>query len=856
METSIAFDALLRRARRAAGLTQEQLAERAGLSARVISDIERGVIRAPRQDTLELLAGALGLDDTAKVRWKQARRRQAMRAPRDALRPSAQSLHERPNLPKPLTPLIGRQHETEQAIALLRQPEIRLLTLTGPGGTGKTRLALEVARAAHTETPPDVVFVNLAPIAEPANVLPAIATTLGVKESAKRTIQNELTAALRDIRLLLVLDNFEQVVDAAVVVGELLASCPKLTILTTSRVPLHIAGEQIYPVPPLALPEVKASIDPAQLLHSDAVALFVQRAQAAKPDFRVTEDNARFVAEICVRLDGLPLAIELAAARVAALSPRAILQRFDQPLQLLTGGARDLPERQRTIRDTIRWSYDLLEPHEQELLCQLSVFSGGWTLDAAEAVVELQDQSTPSVLDGLTALCDKSLLKSVADTDDEPRFSMLDTIHEFARNELVGSGDVEEVQNRHADYFVQLAEASHTHIDKGDDASQVVLMERELDNLRAAITWLRVSHDIPRGLAMLVALGPFWFARGYVTEGRAHLAWFLDHPSSFSHTADRAAALTRYAWFTAWQNDFHASLDACEEALTIWQENGDQASVPGTLVILGITVYKLGDPDRSRAICLECVQLARSTGDWLSLSQALNNLSVIALNEGRTDEALQWLHESLTVSEDHGMPSSMALVLTNLGMMASERGDIALGESQIHRALQVYDDLREMSGIASCLSGLASIAIMRGLSIRATRLIAAADTILEYLHLVDNPQHSCNTEQIATLQATLGNEFQSHWEDGARLTITEAVAEALLQINTLPHYVVQRPAGLTAREVEVLRLVAQGLTNAQVAEQLYLARRTINTHLTSIFTKLGVSSRAAATRFAVEHGLT
>jgi len=780
MDAPLAFDSLLRHARRAAGLTQEQLAERAGLSARVISDIERGVIRTPRTDTLELLTVALGLSDAEQAHWERTRRRLTKRAPRNAnslvhLLPDDLS-----NLPKPLTPLVGRQNEIHQATGLLQRPDLRLLTLTGPGGIGKTRLALEVARTARADYPAGVVFVNLAPISDPLNVLPAIASTLGIKESTLRSIRDELTLALRDKRLLFVLDNFEQVIEAASDVAGLLAACPSLTVLVTSRIPLHVQGEQLYPVPPLAFPDPVNPVDTHRLLQSGATALFVQRAQAVQPDFHITEENAQSVAEICVRLDGLPLAIELAAARISVLSPGAILQRLGQRLQLLTGGARDLPARQRTLRDAIKWSYDLLEPHEQSLLCQLSVFAGGWTLDAAEHMAATGHQPSVNVLDGLIALSQKNLLRSIEAVDGQPRFGMLDTIHEFAREELEISAEAEDIRHRHADYFLRLAEASSAHIDRGDDVAWTDLLEREHNNMRAAITWLQETSDVERGLKLVAALGPFWFTLGFMTEGRAQIRGFLDLPGAGKRTAARATALTRNAWLAVWQNDFRDAYQTSQEALAIWQELGEQAGVPDTLVILGIVAYGLGDPKLARSTWQECARLAPLVGDRMSQARALNNLGSLAREEGRIDEAFDLFRESLAVSEEEGIPTSVALALTNLGSMAVERGDISAGEHQLQQMLQLFDSLREAWGVASCLTDLAAIAVQRGQPVRATRLFAASEAFQQHLSLVaypGNPQ--AVMQEIAALRAALGDDFQRNWDQGAALTITEAVAEAL-----------------------------------------------------------------------------
>src|SRR5215213_7355075 len=402
--TESEFGGLLRSYRVAAGLTQEELAERAGVSTRGVSDLERGAHGLPRKDTLQLLLDALTLPPTDRAALVAAARRpvatRAGREPDD--RP--------PGLLVPLTPIIGREQAIEAVAALLAQPTIRLLTLTGPGGTGKTRLALAVGEHMASAFPDGVVFVSLAPVADPGLVTPTIAERLGVQERAEQTLRDALVTHLAGKRILLVLDNFEHVLPAAPLVAELLGACPALRVLTTSRAALHLSGEHLYSDPPLALPDVDRLPPLEELGQTAAVRLFVDRARAVKSDFALSEANTPAVVVIVHRLDGLPLALELVAARARALSPAALSVRLDRSLPLLTGGAQDLPDRQRTLRDTIAWSYDLLRPNEQTLFRRLGVFAGGCTLEAAEAVANLDEPF--DVLEGMIALLDASLLQS------------------------------------------------------------------------------------------------------------------------------------------------------------------------------------------------------------------------------------------------------------------------------------------------------------------------------------------------------------------------------------------------------------------------------------------------------------
>lgn len=445
------FADLLRRARREAGLTQEQLAERAGVSARGISDLERGLIRAPRRDSLELLMDALDLDAKVRARWRDLRKSGASQAGRTEPSPLTPARPSAPGLPHARTPLIGREVEIAAVIDLVRDDAVPLLSLTGPGGVGKTRLAVAAAGRLTDEFPDGVWYVSLAPLGTSDLVIPAVAAVFGIIEQPGRSLHQVLESALGERRMLLVLDNLEHVIDAAVDIGNVLAGCRNLTILATSRVPLRIYGEREYPVLPLDLPAEHAQLSPQQFAGIEAIELFVERAKAIHPSFRLTAGTAQDVAAICRKLDGLPLAIELAAARSRLFSPNDLLARLERPLAVLTGGPRDVPVRQRTLRNTVAWSYDLLGADEQQLFRQLGVFRGGWTLEAARAVTGPR----VDVEAGLEALIEHSLVL-VHETTDRRRFGMLETIREFADEQLETSGELEETVCRHSGYFVDL----------------------------------------------------------------------------------------------------------------------------------------------------------------------------------------------------------------------------------------------------------------------------------------------------------------------------------------------------------------------------------------------------------------
>jgi predicted ATPase/class 3 adenylate cyclase len=721
------------------------------------------------------------------------------------------------NLPIQLTSFIGREKE----IAEIKQSinEHRLVTLTGAGGSGKTRLSLQVASELLEQFQDGVFFVALAPITNPGLVSSTVAQSLGITEAAGKSIIEGLKDFLQSKSLLLVLDNFEQVISAAPLVAELLIAGSQLKVLVTSREGLRVRGEHEYFVPPLEIPNLAQLPSLETLTQYTAVALFIQRAQAVKQDFRLTNETAPTVAEICYRLDGLPLAIELAAARIKLLPPKAMLARLERRLEFLTSSARDLPARQRTLRDAIAWSYDLLNEDEQKLFQRVSVFVGGCTFDAIEAVSE--DHST-HVLDLLGSLLDKSLLREMEDRIGEPRFIMLELLREFGLEQLLTSREGETIRLRHANFFLGLAEQAEVKLESAEQVEWINRMEEEHDNLRAALEWSKGAEGAGEiCLRLAGTLGLFWEARGYFSEGRERLSAILSTDIARGKTAARAKLLARAAELAYRQSDYAATVEFAEEslaigrevgdkpgtasvliklanaateagdyatasgyleeALTIWQELGDKHGIARALISLGWAALRPGDYQLANARLEQALAISRELEDTRSIAFELSGLGEVALRQGDYARATQLLEESLELRRQLGNKWGVGVSLGTLGWVAIYEGDWKRAIARLGESLDVRQEIGDKGGSAWCLERLAEVAMAQGKPERAVRLLSAASalriSIGSVIDPVDQPEYK---NRRSALRAELGEEqFAIVWDEGRAMTLEQAITYAL-----------------------------------------------------------------------------
>jgi predicted ATPase/DNA-binding CsgD family transcriptional regulator len=782
-----------------------------------------------------------------------------------------------------------------------------------------------------------------------------ISQTLDLRETGEQPLLGLLKRYLRDRQLLLLLDNFEQVASAALQVVDLLAACPKLKVIVTSRVVLHVRGEQEFLVPPLAVPDPKRLPDLVAMSLYEAVELFVSRAQAVKPEFQLSNTNAPAIAEICARLDGLPLAIELAAARVKLLQPQALLARLGQRFAVLTVGPHDAPARQQTLRNTIQWSYDLLSADEQRLFRLLAVFVGGCTLEAIEANCATLDADTEAgqVLEGVASLIDKSLVQQTAQEGEDLRLTMLETIREYGLEVLASSGEMEATQKAHADYYLRLAEEAEPELAGPQQAMWLERLEREFDNLRAVLRWSLERGEAEQGIEMALrlaaALRRFWEVRGHWSEGRnfleralagskgvavpvvqvkalkaaAHMASALgdtDRAEALSEeclarcrelgdTAGIALALRLMGIIAMWRSNFVVASSLTEESLALFREVGDKEGIAWSLNNLGgllrdqgeyaraillleeslalfrelrniegitfalsgladVLFRSQGDLARVHTLLEEDLTLCREVGHKDGTASTLGLLGQVFLQQGNTVKARMLLEESEALMREIGFRQAIAVSLSLLGRMYALEGDYAAARAFYAKRLAIGIDAGDKLDIAFFLEGLADVVAAQGEPAWAARLWGAAEALRDAISAPLPPVYRADYDRsVAAASTRLGEKaFAAVWAEGRTMTPEQALAAQgpvtlpqpfpAAPSSTPPNKLSSTyPNGLTVREVEVLRLLTQGLTDAQIADQLVISPRTVNKHLTSIYSKIQVSTRSAATRYAIEQHL-
>lgn len=734
------------------------------------------------------------------------------------LTPGNRALH---NLPAQSTTFIGREQEVGRIRAMLLGDDVRIITLTGPGGTGKTRLSLEIAAGLAGAFTDGLFFVPLADVREPDQLLPRIAQELEVREAGSLPLFENLKNYLRDRSILLILDNFEQLTSGATIVADLLSALPRLKVLVTSRILLNLRGESEIPIQPLPTPDPDNLPSLEQVSLNESVRLFVERAKAAQPAFQLTEENAGAVALLCRRLDGLPLAIELAAARSKLLSPDAILARLADRFKLLTGGARDLPERQRTLRNTLSWSYELLTEAERSLYARLSVFAGGFTLESAEAICSRDEDL--DVMEGVTSLVNNSLVRQEESKHGEPRFRMLETIREHAMEILESRGEQPAMRRQHARYFANVILGQSVPGLLGPQSTAWLdRFELEHDNIQACLEWSRTApEDLELGISLLSILPWFWYRRGFFSEGRTWTERFLALPEAQVPGPVRAMVLKANATLAMWQGDVGVSVSRARESLELWQRLEDERFLPEalmetavtminagqdgeahallkeaealfkegrldyrhaiTLVHLGNVALGLGDPDEAKGWLDRAHVMFRAIGEPWGLSFVLNNLGEVARVRGEYDKAHKYYVESEALLRQTGDKGDLARLIHSLGYVALHQEDFERAGILFIESLAMFRKLGNKRGIVECLAGLAGLGARQGQPERAATLLGAAETLLSATGAAWWPADRVQLERNRTfMQTALGQQkYESAWESGTGMTLDQAIAYAL-----------------------------------------------------------------------------
>ena len=758
-------------------------------------------------------------------------------------------------LPLPVGPLLGRQSELAQLRALLAQDSTRLVTLTGPGGTGKSRLALEVASQLAAELR-DVWFIDLTTVRDAQQVPSALAEAVGVQEHGGKPLEAVFQELFSTERCLVIFDNFEHVLPAAGFIADLLARCRALVVLVTSREALALRSEHVYFVEPLATPNLDGLEDAAAVRRVPSVMLFEERARARRASFRLSDAELGAVAEICVRLDGLPLAIELAAAQAAVLAPAAILRRLNAGARFVTAGARDLPARHQTLEATVAWSYDLLDADEQHVFRACGAFVGSFTAAAVASVCEPVPADTEVILAQLVA---KSLVRVSEQASDTPRFWLLETIRGYASDQLARHGELDEVRARHARYYLSLADQLQASLRGPGTAAALDQLALEYGNFRSVFEWATTAGDLAVGLQLAGALYRFWIARGHMTEARQWLEPALSRGDAVEARV-RAVALNAAGVLAGMQHDHDKAVAYLSESLELWRSLGDLDRQAGALVNIGLVAWGTGRLEDARQLFERAQRLYVTVGDRGGQANAVGSRALIAREQGDTVRAARLFREALELFRSIGEEWGAANSLANLGQVMLADGDRTAAAAAFSEALQLRRALGDILHMPECFEGLAALVADRQPR-RAARLLGAAEALRDRLGApvaaVDRTRLTEVVERVRRRSIRL-EAFQSAWQEGRGMALEQAIGLAL-QDEPLDGVVEPDSTSelerLSPREREIARLIGQGRSNRQIAEMLVLSVKTVESHVKNVFTKLQVGTRAEIAAWVARHGL-